>query len=241
MSTQQVERLQALLQRVKGNRDAPRAARSNNSGGDAAPALRGGAPVNASPVAAAKPAPAPAPAPAAAAPRPAAAPAPQAPAPQAKKPAPQGPTTPVGMPTPARVAAPPVAAMADELDFSSLPPPGASRAPAQEPAFTPAERRTRPGATPLEMAVEDTLDRPAVSPVVAQPARAQPAPAPQAPAPAPPAAQAAPAAKRDGVVLADPVPANPARPIAQVLSKQAPITPTSFGDLLKRSLSLRPR
>jgi hypothetical protein len=88
------------------------------------------------------------------------------------------------------------------------------------------------------MAVEDTLDRPAVSPVVPLPTRAQPAPAPQAPAPA---QAAAPASKRDGVVLADPVPANPARPIAQVLSKQAPITPTSFGDLLKRSLSLRPR
>ena len=150
---------------------------------------------------------------------------------------PQGPTTPVGMPTPARVATAPVAALDDELDFSSLPPPGASRAP-QEPAFTPAERRTRPGATPLEMAVEDTLDRPAVAPVVQLPTRAaQPA------APPAPVAQAQPAtaARRDGVVLADPVPATPARPIAQVLSKHAPITPTSFGDLLKRSLSLRPR
>jgi hypothetical protein len=147
------------------------------------------------------------------------------------------------MPTPARVAAAPAPPVVDELDFSSLPPPAASRAPAQEPAFTPAERRTRPGATPLEMAVEDTLDRPAVSPVVAptrpQPAAAAPAAAPPAPAAAP--QQAAAAAKRDGVILADPVPANPARPIAQVLSKQAPITPTSFGDLLKRSLSLRPR
>jgi hypothetical protein len=219
MSTQQVDRLQALLQRVKQNRDAPRASDANptanartNSNAKAAQA------------------------PAVARPAAPAAVAPQAPAQPvaARKPAPQGPTTPVGMPTPARVAAPPVAAIDDELDFSSLPPPGASRAP-QEPAFTPAERRTRPGATPLEMAVEDTLDRPAVAPVVPLPTRAAQPAAPPAPAPA------AAAARRDGVVLADPLPATPARPIAQVLSKQAPITPTSFGDLLKRSLSLRPR
>jgi hypothetical protein len=136
------------------------------------------------------------------------------------------------MPTPVRRAP----AIEEELDFSSLPPPGASRAPAQEPAFTPAERRTRPGATPLEMAVEDTLDRPAVSPIVSPPARAQaPAAAPQ------PAAAAQPAQRRDGVVLADPMPATPGRPIAQTLSKQPPVVPVSFGDLLKRSLSLRPR
>ena len=142
------------------------------------------------------------------------------------------------MPTPVRRAP----AVEEELDFSSLPPPGASRAPAaQEPAFTPAERRARPGATPLELAVEDTLDRPAVSPVQA-PNRgpAQPLAAPAASAPAA-AAPAAPAQRRDGVVLADPTPPAPARPIAQVLSKQPPIVPTSFGDLLKRSLSLRPR
>jgi translation initiation factor IF-2 len=213
-STQQVERLQALLEKVKQNRDAAREA-------PAGPAR----------AAAAMPA---ASAQVAAAPR--AAPAAPAPAPTAKKPAAsaQAPTTPVGMPTPMRRAP----AIEEELDFSSLPPPGASRAPAQEPAFTPAERRTRPGATPLELAVEDTLDRPAVSPVVSQPAR-PPAPAAAQPAPAPPVAQAA--QRRDGVVLADPAPPNPGRPIAQTISKQPPISPTSFGDLLKRSLSLRPR
>jgi hypothetical protein len=140
------------------------------------------------------------------------------------------------MPTPARRAP----AVEEELDFSSLPPPGASRGPApQEPAFTPAERRARPGATPLELAVEDTLDRPAVAPVVQLPTRGNTQPiSPAAAAPPPPAA---PTARRDGVVLADPAPPAPSRPIAQVLSKQPPITPTSFGDLLKRSLSLRPR
>jgi len=205
-SMQQVERLQALLEKVKQNRSAAREA----------PASAARAPMAAAPAAAPR---APAPAPAA------------APSPTARKPAQGAPTTPVGMPTPARRAP----AIEEELDFSSLPPPGASRAPAQEPAFTPAERRTRPGATPLEMAVEDTLDRPAVSPVLPQqPARA-PVPAAQ------PVAAAAPAQRRDGVVLADPTPPTPGRPIAQTLSKQPPVLPVSFGDLLKRSLSLRPR
>jgi len=60
-----------------------------------------------------------------------------------------------------------------------------------------------------------------------------------APAPAPPAQAAAPPA--EGLVLADPVLGSPAKPIAQVVSKHPPLATPSFSDLLRRSLSARPR
>jgi hypothetical protein len=55
-----------------------------------------------------------------------------------------------------------------------------------------------------------------------------------------PAPAAAPA-PTEGRVLAEPNTAEPTKPIVQVVSKQPPPAAASFGELLKRSLSLRPR
>jgi len=138
------------------------------------------------------------------------------------------------------------------------------------PASTSGAPRAKAAPTPLELALEGRASRltpqqpvpkPAVAapvapaaparPAPAAPARAaaQPAPAaPAAPAPAPARAQVyqnapapAPAPVREGRVLAEPTVAEPTKPIAQVLSKQPPIAALTFGELLRRSLSLRPR
>jgi hypothetical protein len=57
--------------------------------------------------------------------------------------------------------------------------------------------------------------------------------------------RAAPAAPQpppsEGRVLAEPNTTEPTKPIVQVVSKQPPVAAASFGELLKRSLSLRPR
>ena len=51
-----------------------------------------------------------------------------------------------------------------------------------------------------------------------------------------------PAAVRvQGAVIAEPVPAAPSRPIAETVSKSPQLRPMTFGDLLWRSLALRPR
>jgi hypothetical protein len=42
-------------------------------------------------------------------------------------------------------------------------------------------------------------------------------------------------------MLVDPPVAQPSKPIVQVVSKHPPTASSSFGELLKRSLSLRPR
>jgi hypothetical protein len=86
---------------------------------------------------------------------------------------------------------------------------------------------TAPGraASPLEAAVADQLEKP-------QPAAA-PTPVP-APAPANPASQG-------GAVIAAPEPPEVSRPVAQVISRHPDVAGASFGDLLRRSLSLRPR
>ena len=124
----------------------------------------------------------------------------------------------------------------------------ASRAAATQPR-TAEPRGGRPAATPLEMAVEGRLGEPAY---VAQPAAPNPAPVrpqlqqvqPQAQPQAQPRAQAAaPAApvSHEGVVLVEANVAQPTRPIAQVVSMNPPSLAPTFGELLRRSLSLRPR
>ena len=121
------------------------------------------------------------------------------------------------------------------------------------PAAAPAEHRpeprvpdrSKPGATPLEMAFEDQFNMPPLQ--VAQPVPSQPKPPPQpqraASRPAELMAAAAPvgAGTDDGFLLADPEPPKPSKPVAQVISKQPPMSAPSFGELLRRSLSLRPR
>ena len=55
-----------------------------------------------------------------------------------------------------------------------------------------------------------------------------------------PQAVAAPAL-REGAMLVDPPLSQPSKPIVQVVSKHPPSVAANFGELLKRSLSLRPR
>jgi hypothetical protein len=184
--SQQVERLQALLDRVQRNRAAP----------------RNGAPVPARAAAVAAPA----------AQRPAMPPPPEAIA-QIATPAP---TTSPGRktaPTPLEMAFEGRASRAQSMDAPTQPIAIAPMAPTPAPA--PAPRAQAPAAAPAPRAP------------VAQPA---PAPAPKA-APAP----------VEGRVLAEAGEVQATKPIAQVVSKQPPIAALSFGELLRRSLSLRPR
>jgi DNA polymerase-3 subunit gamma/tau len=58
-----------------------------------------------------------------------------------------------------------------------------------------------------------------------------------APRQSPPAAPA----PREGAMLVDPPVVQPSKPIVQVVSKHPPTAASNFGELLKRSLSLRPR
>jgi hypothetical protein len=46
---------------------------------------------------------------------------------------------------------------------------------------------------------------------------------------------------QEGTLVADVAPAEPSKPIAHVVSTHPPFTSLSFGELLRRSLSLRPR
>src|SRR6185295_111636 len=92
--------------------------------------------------------------------------------------------------------------------------------------------RGKPGATPLEMAFEDQLSGAHAAP------QAKPA---QQPAPASFSPQAAASAVREGAMLVDPAVPQPSKPIVQVVSKHPPSVASTFGELLKRSLSLRPR
>jgi hypothetical protein len=125
----------------------------------------------------------------------------------------------------------------------------AAQAPAAQPAFG---ERTQPrsadprgakaAATPLEMAVEGRLSAP-----IHAPANTPPQAPAQSHAHAPPqrahAQAAAPAApvSREGVVLVEAQVPQPTRPIAQVVSMNPPSLAATFGELLRRSLSLRPR
>jgi hypothetical protein len=78
-------------------------------------------------------------------------------------------------------------------------------------------RPNLPGSTPLEMALEGEVARAA----------------------AVHASEHAP--EIEGRVIADPAPPMPSKPIAQAVTKHPPTTGSTFGELLKRSLALRPR
>lgn len=94
--------------------------------------------------------------------------------------------------------------------------------PSNEPRPMPARPQGSAGATPLEMALEGEVAR----------AAAQTAPVPSEPfAPAMP----------QGRVLADPAPPTVTRAIAQAVTKHPPTTGHTFGEVLRRSLALRPR
>jgi hypothetical protein len=118
---------------------------------------------------------------------------------------------------------PPVPVVSPRVPAAAAPAPAAAPAAISMPG-QPA--RAKPAPTPLEMALEGRASR--------QPERP------------PPAAEAAPItfappAPQGGRVLAEPVTAEPTKPIVQVVSKQPPHAAASFGELLRRSLSLRPR
>jgi len=121
---------------------------------------------------------------------------------------------------PVAAVAPPAAAPAPkrgELPVPSAPVPSAPS-------------RGRHAPTPLEMALEGRVSQPAEQ--FTRPVDVAPVPTP-APAAAP--------ARAAGRVLAEPITPEPSKPIVQVVSKQPPHAAASFGELLKRSLSLRPR
>jgi len=122
----------------------------------------------------------------------------------------------------------------------AVPPPVVPRPPVRqttEPVVAPSPAASSRGPrTPLEIAVEDKLEHPSTRPHQSVPQR-PPAAAAPAPAPAP-----APRASADEpITLADPPAPAVSKPIAQVVSKQPPVASATFGDLLRRSLSLRPR
>lgn len=108
--------------------------------------------------------------------------------------------------------------------------------------------------TPLEMAVEGELNRPASAPAPrapsqaqqpprpapAQPARQAPEPRAPTPQPMPRASVAQPAAAQPSRIDSASI-APPSKPIANVVSKHPSTEASSFGQLLSRSLRLRPR
>lgn len=132
-------------------------------------------------------------------------------------------TIPPAPPTPSgkAIAQPPAARAA-------APEPG----PASQPARRPGQDRS---ATPLEMAVAE-LDLASAAASNKAEVRREPA-APAAPAVAP--AIAPEEAFEPYVIEPEPI-REPARPIAQVVSRHAPQVDATFGAMLKRSLSLRP-
>jgi hypothetical protein len=86
------------------------------------------------------------------------------------------------------------------------------------------EPRAKPAtATPLEMAVEGHFSRPVPAEPAAKPAVATASGSSQ------------------GVALVDVALPQPQKPIAHVVSKHPHSSAATFGDLLRRSLSLRPR
>jgi len=222
----QVDRLQALLSRVQVNRAKPRAL------GNGAAAVAKSAPV------------------AHAAPAPIAKPSafeealPSAASMQGSNDTVPPPTT-FTKPQPhlARPAAEPqrTTRAAIEAEHVRVPDIKPARVPAQPERPMPAPARpSAPGATPLEMALEGEVAR-AADAAAAMPAPfSMPAAAPaQRPEPRPdPRAELEGGAGR---VLADPTPPQLTRPIVQATTKHPPTQPNSFGELLKRSLALRPR
>jgi hypothetical protein len=150
-----------------------------------------------------------------------------------------------------RASAPAVQPAAAVRFDAPAPAPSASPPRHAPPAAPPAARaeprsadRARAGATPLEMAFEDQLSGAHAAPQAkpAQPAAREPAPSFSPREAASSREPAAPAvASREGAMLVDPPVPQPSKPIVQVVSKHPPSVASNFGELLKRSLSLRPR
>ncbi|MFI5308417.1 MAG: hypothetical protein ACHQ53_13755 [Polyangiales bacterium] len=140
----------------------------------------------------------------------------QKPRPLQARPAPSAAAQPAARSTP-EAAAPvaPVPAPAREVAATKPTAPGfaAQAAPARPPAPSPQR----------QVVVQEVVAPPRVS-RAAEPAAAKAPPAASGPS-----------------LLVDPVLDAPSKPIAQVVSKHPPSTPLSFGDLLRRSLSARPR
>ena len=118
----------------------------------------------------------------------------------------------------------------EDVDTLTAPPAGYER-PARPAAVAAApEPRPKPKApTPLEMAVEGRIGQPAIEAVAAPrlvSARPQVAPPPPA---------------ADSVMVIEGAVPEPSKPIMHVVSTHPPTTAPSFGELLRRSLSLRPR
>ena len=131
-------------------------------------------------------------------------------------------------PQPVAAIAPPAAVPAPRRAEVPVPSAPAPTAPAPT-----APARGRHAPTPLEMALEGRVSQPAER--FARPIDVAAPVAAPVPAPVPAPARAA------GRVLAEPITPEPSKPIVQVVSKQPPHAAASFGELLKRSLSLRPR
>ncbi|HKP55260.1 MAG TPA: hypothetical protein VJV78_00990 [Polyangiales bacterium] len=227
MSQERVERLEALLSRVQDNR---KRTRTPAGLGTSMPGPQ---------IAKAAPIPEPAkPAPVAevAKPAPVARPAPAAPAVRTMPPAPPAP--PAAVPKPQPIARPAIAE-------APAPTPRAEVQPPRSPEAQPVRRGQDRSATPLEMAVAE-LDLASATAQNKAEARREPVAAAPAPAPVPVAAPVpiAPAiapeeAFEPRVIEPEPM-REPARPIAQVVSRHAPQVDATFGAMLKRSLSLRP-
>ena len=96
--------------------------------------------------------------------------------------------------------------------------------------IAPSATASRPARTPLELAVETKLERPSTHPNLQSSGPAVPSPV-----------TFHRSTSDEPVMLADPPPPTASRSIGQVVSKSAPIVAQTFGDLLRRSLSLRPR
>jgi hypothetical protein len=156
------------------------------------------------------------------------------------------------VPAPAPAAAPKTASVA-----ANVPARAASRAPIAEERVSLPEHRSRGPAveaaraagrdrlsTPLEMAVEEQISRAPSEPPTGQftgSRAAQPvAPAARSLAAKPQAARPRTDDDADFVIEAEPV-REGTRAIAQTVSKYAPELDVTFGALLRRSLSLRPR
>jgi hypothetical protein len=139
----------------------------------------------------------------------------------------------------ARMMAGPKASAAPQAPGAARPAPAAMPTkPQMVPGSSAADARPKPKApTPLELAVEGRISQPLAQPPVRPGAVVSRAPAP-APAPA---AVAAARPVYEGSMVADVAPAEPSKPIAHVVSTHPPFTALSFGELLRRSLSLRPR
>jgi hypothetical protein len=253
MSQERVQRLEALLSRIQDNR---KRARTPAGLGLVKPAAAENArvaePAAARPVAAVSAVPTQAGGMAAVQSqvheRAAAAAAAAAPA---RQPAPQ-PQEPPRAVSPAARPAPAAQAPASPLRPAAAAPPSPPAKPQMPARAAAAEAPSarRPGqdrsATPLEMAVAE-LDLPsggAPAPAPSKPDARRESPAVAAPvaaAAAPAPVLMAPPIAPDEAFVIEPEPMRePARPIAQVVSRHSPQVDATFGAMLKRSLSLRP-